>query len=409
MLEISPETTAPKARPEDFYDELGHTGPDTLGGRYLRQFWHPVARSQDLRPGYAKTIKILGENYTLYRGESGTAFITADRCPHRRVALGVGYVEGDSIRCIYHGWKFNESGRCTERPAEPGNPPSSVNIKTQAAREFLGLIYGYFGEGEPPAFPPYPEFAGEGIVEAMVAPYTCGYFQGWENDWDIYHAAWTHLTGELHGPSEMALRHRMFHSMLSTERYLETDYGIIRTMELPNGVMQATVFFQPATVRLHIPTFNELSRRKAGPPFRDSYIAHTPIDDENHLMFITQFVPVTGEAAEAYRKQYDEVQEMLKHLPSPVELGLEIIAGRTSLKDHKHYPELPWVEDLLAQATQGGVVDRRRERLASSDAGVVYLRRLMAREFQAMVEGRPTKSWRVMAEMPQGFDVELKG
>jgi hypothetical protein len=126
-------------------------------------------------------------------------------------------------------------------------------------------------------------------------------------------------------------------------------------------------------------------------------------------MFITQFVPVTGEAAEAYRKQYDEVQEMLKHLPSPVELGLEIIAGRTSLKDHKHYPELPWVEDLLAQATQGGVVDRRRERLASSDAGVVYLRRLMAREFQAMVEGRPTKSWRVMAEMPQGFDVELKG
>jgi len=151
-----------------------------------------------------------------------------------------------------------------------------------------------------------------------------------------------------------------------------------------------------------------LSRRKAGPPFRDSYIIHTPIDDENHLMFITQFVPVTGEAAVAYRKEYDEVQAMLKALPTPVELGLQIIAGKTSLKDNKYYPELPWVEDLLAQATQGGVVDRRKEKLVSSDAGVVYLRRLMARELKAMVDGRPTKAWTVMSDMPQGLDVALR-
>jgi 5,5'-dehydrodivanillate O-demethylase len=397
-----------QAQPQDFYDEFGHTGPNTLGGQYLRRFWHPVARSQDLKLGYARTIKILCESFTLYRGESGSAFLTQDRCPHRLAALGVGYVEGDDIRCIYHGWKYNSAGKCVERPAERGAPPSSVSIKTWPCREYLGLIYGYFGEGEPPAFAPYPPFAGEGIVETMVQPYTCGYFQGWENDWDIYHAAWTHLTGELHGPSAMELRHRMFHSMLESEIYRETDYGVVRTMKLPDGTLQATVFVQPATVRLHIPTFNELSRRKAGPPFRDSYIIHTPIDDENHLMFITQFVPVTGEAAVAYRKEYDEVQAMLKALPTPVELGLQIIAGKTSLKDNKYYPELPWVEDLLAQATQGGVVDRRKEKLVSSDAGVVYLRRLMARELKAMLDGRPTKAWTVMSEMPQGLDVALK-
>ena len=49
----------------DFY----YTGPGTLAGRYLRKFWHPVCRAEDLQPGWAKPIKILGEEFTLYRGE----------------------------------------------------------------------------------------------------------------------------------------------------------------------------------------------------------------------------------------------------------------------------------------------------------------------------------------------------
>jgi 5,5'-dehydrodivanillate O-demethylase len=398
-----------RVQPKDFYDEFARTGPDTLGGRYLRQFWHPVARSQDLEPGTAKTIRILSERFTLYRGRSGTAYLSADRCPHRLAALGVGYVEEDSLRCIYHGWKFDGAGRCTERPAELRTPPNSFDIPTWPCREFLGLVYGYFGEGEPPPFPPYPGFAAEGIGEAMVQPYPCSYFQGWENDWDIYHAAWTHLTGELHGPVSMELRHRLFQGMLDSETWRETDWGVVRTMRLPDGKVQASAFFLPATVRLHIPTFNALSRRQAGPRFRDSYIIHTPIDDESHLMFITQHVPLTGEAASAYRVEYEAVQEMMRHLPTPVELGLDIIAGRKRLADWRDYPELPWVEDLLAQVTQGAIVDRHREKMCRSDAGVVYLRRLMARELQALAEGGESKAWTTMAEAPEGLDVIIAG
>jgi 5,5'-dehydrodivanillate O-demethylase len=397
-----------KPQPRDYLDEFARTGPDTLGGRYLRQFWHPVARSQDLANGDAKTIRILSETFTLYRGESGVAHISADRCPHRLAALGVGYVEGDSLRCIYHGWKFNETGRCVERPAEAGAPPPSVNIQSWPCREHLGLIYGYFGAAEPPAFPPYPAFAQEGLVEVMVQPYPCGYFQSWENDWDIYHAAWTHLTGELHGPSRMEARHRMFHAMLESEVYEEADYGVVRTMKLPDGQVHASVLFQPATVRMRIPTFNELARRRAGPPFRDSYIIHTPIDDENHLFFITQLVPVTGEAARAYKIQHAEVQEMLKTLPTPVQLGMDIIAGRERLRDWKQYPELPWVEDILAQVSQDPIVDRRREKMVRSDVGVVYLRRLMARELQAFAQTGQSKPWAVMREAPVGLETDLR-
>ena len=136
-----------KPQPRDYLDEFARTGPDTLGGRYLRQFWHPVARSQDLANGDAKTIRILSETFTLYRGESGVAHISADRCPHRLAALGVGYVEGDSLRCIYHGWKFNETGRCVERPAEAGAPAALGQYSVLAVPRASGSDLRLFRRG----------------------------------------------------------------------------------------------------------------------------------------------------------------------------------------------------------------------------------------------------------------------
>ncbi len=44
--------------------DLEHVGPGTLAGRYLRRFWHPVLRAQDLPPGRAKPIKVPGESFS---------------------------------------------------------------------------------------------------------------------------------------------------------------------------------------------------------------------------------------------------------------------------------------------------------------------------------------------------------
>jgi hypothetical protein len=86
---------------------LTRTGPDTLGGKYLRLFWQPVYRSQDLKPGRAVPLHILNERFTLYRGETGAVHIVGDRCAHRGTQLSTGWVEGDSVRCLYHGWKYD--------------------------------------------------------------------------------------------------------------------------------------------------------------------------------------------------------------------------------------------------------------------------------------------------------------
>src|SRR5450759_5270874 len=80
-----------------FLDEFPFTGPDTPMGRWMRLFWHPVARAVDLPVGKAKPITVMNVTYTLYRGQSGTPFIVDHHCPHRGAQMSVGWVQGDEI------------------------------------------------------------------------------------------------------------------------------------------------------------------------------------------------------------------------------------------------------------------------------------------------------------------------
>ena len=98
--------------------DIVHTGPGTLAGRYLRRFWQPVYRGEDLAPGQMRPIQIMSEKFTLYRGETGISHVVAFRCAHRGTQLSTGWVEGDGVRCRYHGWKYDGSGQCVEQPGE---------------------------------------------------------------------------------------------------------------------------------------------------------------------------------------------------------------------------------------------------------------------------------------------------
>ena len=100
-------------------DDMTHTDPGTVAGQYMRRFWHPVLMAEELQPARALPVTIMGEHLTLYRGEAGAVHAVGQRCAHRGAALSVGFVEGENIRCLYHGWKFDPTGQCVEQPAEP--------------------------------------------------------------------------------------------------------------------------------------------------------------------------------------------------------------------------------------------------------------------------------------------------
>src|SRR5262245_4768037 len=122
-------------QPLDWKDFV-HTGPGTLAGRYLRRFWQPVGRATDFALGRAYPIKLMSEDYTLYRGEDGAPHIVAPRCPHRGTRLSVGWVEGNDLRCFYHGWKFDGSGQCIEQPAEDHAFCRKVTIRSYPTAEY---------------------------------------------------------------------------------------------------------------------------------------------------------------------------------------------------------------------------------------------------------------------------------
>src|SRR5262245_39544240 len=129
------------------YDDYLSIGRGTPAGDYLRRFWSPVYHSVDLKPERPVPLRIMNETFTLYRGESGQAFLVDARCPHRGMQLSAAWVIGDALRCFYHGWKFESDGRCSEQPAEESSFCNKVRVRTWPVKEYLGLIFAYLGDG----------------------------------------------------------------------------------------------------------------------------------------------------------------------------------------------------------------------------------------------------------------------
>lgn len=68
---------------EESHPDFASVGPESLAGRFLRMFWQPVYLSERLKQGRPAPLRLLAEDFTLYRGESGTPYVVGPRCPHR--------------------------------------------------------------------------------------------------------------------------------------------------------------------------------------------------------------------------------------------------------------------------------------------------------------------------------------
>ncbi len=93
----------------------------------------------------------MSEDFTLYRGERGTPHLVDARCPHRGTRLSSGWIEGDALRCFYHGWKFDGAGACVEQPAEEDAFCHKVSLASYPLREYLGLVFAFLGTARRPS------------------------------------------------------------------------------------------------------------------------------------------------------------------------------------------------------------------------------------------------------------------
>lgn len=362
-------------------DLVTQTGPDTPGGDFMRHYWHPVGLSSELTPGGAPIARrILGEDLLLVRDEAGRAGLMGLLCAHRCADLSYGRVEAGGLRCLYHGWLYDVTGRVLEMPAEPPESTYKDRVRQLAypCIERGGLIFAYLGTGEPPLLPNY-EFLGYPEEHRLLSVtfLNCNWLQSFEGEIDPSHLSYLHVpigkvdTRPVPGGSKPAdeLYKVDGHPKLDIEK---TDYGMrcfsVRKTGGGQQYLRITNFILP-----HMSAIIGNEGR-----IGEGYNAHwhVPMDDTHHL----------------------RIDYVFNRLHAPDKLRNDVAAGEIRpdgflvrnasnryLQDREEMktatytgmgPYFP-AHDAWATETPGPIHDRRREHLATSDVCIIGARRIL--------------------------------
>jgi len=357
-------------------------GPGTACGEWLRSFWFPIAISERWSGergqlvldepmtfkgragtptsfgienatfgGRPTAVRILGEDLVLYRDQGGTLGLLGIQCPHRRSSLAYGRPRERGLSCQYHGWTFDETGRCLAMPGEPvdSNFKDKVRHAAYPVREQGGLIWAYLGRREAPILPQLDVVAREDgvrIVENFCL-WPANWLQIVENSVDQVH------TGILHG--EDSSRADVW-SRIPAVDWTADEHGI--QTHQTRGDYRRTNY-------LRLPTTILLTQPWPGGKFswpRYSAIFRTPVDDNHTLLFHVTFVP--------------RVERREPELPA----GMQLVVA----------PQVRtiFLQDYQAIVSQGAPVDRTVERLGTTDRGVILLRKMIKDGIAAVRDGR---------------------
>lgn len=134
--------------------------------------WYWALRSSELKTGQAKPARVMGKDLALFRGEDGDVVALDAHCPHRGSHLGLGKVEGNSVRCGYHRWKYDADGACVDAPLT--NRPPPVCVPSWPVEEHYGLIWVWTGKEAKHPLPEAPELMGYEVAVAFGPPYEKG-------------------------------------------------------------------------------------------------------------------------------------------------------------------------------------------------------------------------------------------
>lgn len=333
-------------------------------GELLRRYWHPVAAAAELtdeKP--VRAVKILNEELVVYRNRQGEYGLVGEHCPHRLASLAYGRVDGEGIRCPYHGWKFDHTGRCLEQPAEPPDGTFKDRIKHVAypVQYLGGLIYAYLGPAPAPLLPRWDvlvwEHGRRWIVKESIID--CNWLQPMENSVDPSHLYWLHGDTERIVPS--------LKTYAEKHEFVRFQYGIRKrrtTLPLATGGDSAVddhpLLFP--TVLRHVAPFNE------GSGHRHNLQIRVPVDDHHTQVFRVNFLPIDSERS-----------------PESAPVPLRFVQLKTGPREYK-MNMIP-AQDSMAWETQGSRTDRTQEHLGVGDEGIIELRKLLREQIERVQRG----------------------
>ena len=114
-------------------------------GALMKQHWVPICLSEEVAEadGDPVNARILGENLVIFRDSDGNVGVLDEACPHRGPSLVYGRNEEGGLRCLYHGWKFDADGNCTDMTNVPAHQDfkHKVHAKAYKTCERNGVVW----------------------------------------------------------------------------------------------------------------------------------------------------------------------------------------------------------------------------------------------------------------------------
>ncbi|HYR83275.1 MAG TPA: aromatic ring-hydroxylating dioxygenase subunit alpha [Terriglobia bacterium] len=345
---------------------LTRVGPGTAMGELLRRYWMPIAALTEFEKETVRPVRLLGEDLVLYKDQAGTFGLVDRHCAHRRADLSYGFVEDCGLRCNYHGWRYDEKGRCIEQPYEDTAAPQArfkdrIHITAYPVESRAGLIWAYLGPSPAPLVPNWEPFTWtNGFRQIVFADVPCNWFQAQENSIDPVHFEWMHMNWGVRlrgktGPYSPK------HLKVAFDEF---EYGFVYR-RIREGMNESDTLWTTGRVCLWpnaLFTGNHFEWR-------------VPVDDENTLSVTWCFSRVPKE-----REPY--VQDRIPAWHGPVK---DPYTGR-------------WIsshimnQDFIAWTGQGTTADRTKEHLGTSDQGIVMLRKRFVNDIELIAQGKDPKA-----------------
>ncbi|MDO8383595.1 MAG: aromatic ring-hydroxylating dioxygenase subunit alpha [Microbacterium sp.] len=299
----------------------------------LKEYWYVVAYSSQVTNKPTR-VRLLGDDYVIWRGRKGIVGAALDECPHRGSRLSQGWVENGDIVCPYHGWSFDPTGACTRIPQNDDDKPIPPRARALSVlvEEKYGLVWVCPGmpranipvlpEAEDPAFT---------VIHEILEVWNASAPRIIDNALDVSHVAWTHKNSI--GDSSAPKMHNMTverdgHHLKSRVSYRSKVTEALRR----NTGIQSEYTIRVTNSELVQPfVFRDLMEYETGMKHVLMKVA-TPIDD-THTLFC-QFIARNDDPDEEKRASIaaldrviqDEDRALLEHIRPefPLEIQTEM-------------------------------------------------------------------------------------
>lgn len=390
---------------------LTRTGPGTPMGDLFRRFWMPVLLSRELpeRDGPPVRLKVMGEDLLAFRDSEGRVGVVEPHCPHRGANLFFGRNEECGIRCAYHGWKFEVTGRCVDMPTIPPGPDNErlrreVGLTAYPTREAAGMVWAYMGP--PERIPALPQ------LEATLVPPThgfvskklqeCNWAQSCEGALDTAHFSFLHAPVARSDDELREVVARMTkgyaRASLSIDhiRWMRDDGSPQYTIRPhPGGlVMGASRRADEGNLYWRVAQFL-MPNHAFGPATVRGEVYHgqcwVPIDDVSCWVYVYSWNPerplterelAQFKSGAVLHSEVDENGMPLRNRSN------DYLIDRSEQK-RRSFTGIAGIseQDACIQDSQGRIADRTREHLGPTDRGIVRFRQLLLDSARALAAG----------------------